>query len=56
MTPPPDYEVNEISYEEAIQDIYDMVGEIDRKLNRMMLWCAGVAITLAVCMFKLFIS
>ena len=56
MTPPADYELKEITAEEALQDIYDMVADIDKKLNRMMVWCAGVATALAILLWKLFIS
>jgi hypothetical protein len=52
MTPPKDY--IEIDFNEAIGDIYDTVRDIDKKLDQLTYWAAGVIIALAVCMLKLF--
>ena len=52
MTPPKDY--IEIGVQEAIGDIYDTVKDIQKKLDQISYWVAGVIISLAVCMLKLF--
>ena len=44
----------EIDAGEALGDIYDTVQDINRKLDQLSYWAAGVIIALAVCMLKLF--
>ena len=50
MTPPKDY--IEVEIDEVVAETFNRVSEIRKKIDQIMIWCAGITIALVICIYK----